>query len=533
VAQAALLLFAAGRSGEGRELAQGALRELLPGRQQAEICLTMATMSSVPAQVRDQACRWALQLEGLSGPERLRLTAQLANTAMHVGEVAEARRILDAIGPDVGATGDLEARFWFAIARVSLALLDDRFADALAQAQALRWGSLAQTPMRAYRADAVIMESLALRDEFGQALQMVGTCIAAARRADQFWIERSLEYLRGRLWAAAGRLDDAAAALEGVSPTLEPYQVGNVADAATLATLGRVALHTGDRQLAETCARVARQAVAELPAEPRQHAAWLLASRLMADGDAAGARAVIIGGGTPDMAALPRLLADPADPPQLVRIALACGDDQLGAAAIALAEHRCRHNAGVASLEAIAAHARGLRSGDAAELTRAVELFTRSPRRLAMASAVEDLGRILLRNGQTVAGISRLSEALKLYAEMSATWDATRVRGRLRRVGVRRNLRPARPAKGWAGLTDSELAVVRLVAAGQTNYQIATQLYLSPHTVSTHLRHVFAKLEIRSRVELVRLFVSREAAATALVPDPASGDGRFPDRMNV
>ena len=121
-------------------------------------------------------------------------------------------------------------------------------------------------------------------------------------------------------------------------------------------------------------------------------------------------------------------------------------------------------------------------------------------------------------------------------AEMGATWDATRVRGRLRRVGVRRNLRPARPATGWAGLTDSELAVVRLVAAGQTNHQIATQLYLSPHTVSSHLRHVFAKLEIRSRVELVRLFVSREAAADTAVPagaDSAGGDGRFPDRMNV
>jgi DNA-binding CsgD family transcriptional regulator len=238
----------------------------------------------------------------------------------------------------------------------------------------------------------------------------------------------------------------------------------------------------------------------------------------MAAGDAAGARAVVIGGRGPARSGLPRLLADPADPPQLVRIALACGDDQLTAQAIAIAEHRHQHNTGVASLHAIAAHARGLRHDDTAELAMAVELFARSPRRLAMASAIEDLGRILLRNEQTAAGISWLGEALKLYAEMGATWDATRVRQRLRRVGVRRNLRPARPAQGWAGLTDSELAVVRLVAAGQTNHQIAAQLYLSPHTVSSHLRHVFAKLEIRSRVELVRLFVSREAAVTAAVP---------------
>jgi hypothetical protein len=258
--------------------------------------------------------------------------------------------------------------------------------------------------MPAYRADAVIMESLGLRDEFGEALRMAGTCIAAARRDDQFWIERSLEYLRGRLWAAAGRLDDAAAALEGVSPTLEPYQVGNVVDASTLAALGGAALHTGNKQLADTCARVARQAMNELPAEPRQHAAWLLASQRMAAGDAAGARAVVIGGRGPARSGLPRLLADPADPPQLVRIALACGDDQLTAEAIAIAEHRHQRNTGVASLDAIAAHARGLRNGDTAELTMAVELFGRSPRRLAMASAIEDLGRILLRNEQTAAG---------------------------------------------------------------------------------------------------------------------------------
>ena len=135
-----------------------------------------------------------------------------------------------------------------------------------------------------------------------------------------------------------------------------------------------------------------------------------------------------------------------------------------------------------------------------------------------MASAVEDLGRILVRDGRTAEGIARLNEALELYAGMGAAWDATRVRGRLRRLGVRRNLQQARPAKGWAGLTDSELAVVRLVAAGQTNRQVATQLYLSPNTISSHLRRVFVKLGIRSRVELIRLFISREEATSAALP---------------
>jgi DNA-binding CsgD family transcriptional regulator len=43
------------------------------------------------------------------------------------------------------------------------------------------------------------------------------------------------------------------------------------------------------------------------------------------------------------------------------------------------------------------------------------------------------------------------------------------------------------------------------VARGLTNREVAEHLYVSPHTVSSHLRRVFAKLDINSRVELTRL----------------------------
>jgi DNA-binding CsgD family transcriptional regulator len=44
--------------------------------------------------------------------------------------------------------------------------------------------------------------------------------------------------------------------------------------------------------------------------------------------------------------------------------------------------------------------------------------------------------------------------------------------------------------------------VSRLVAQGLTNVAVAKRLYISPHTVNTHLRHVFAKLGISNRVAL-------------------------------
>jgi DNA-binding CsgD family transcriptional regulator len=53
-------------------------------------------------------------------------------------------------------------------------------------------------------------------------------------------------------------------------------------------------------------------------------------------------------------------------------------------------------------------------------------------------------------------------------------------------------------------MTAAELAVAQLVAEGLTNREVAERLFVSPHTVSSHLRHVFLKLGINSRVELAR-----------------------------
>jgi DNA-binding CsgD family transcriptional regulator len=55
---------------------------------------------------------------------------------------------------------------------------------------------------------------------------------------------------------------------------------------------------------------------------------------------------------------------------------------------------------------------------------------------------------------------------------------------------------------GWKSLTSTERAVSQLVAEGLTNGAVARQLYISPHTVNTHLRHVFAKLGVSNRVAL-------------------------------
>ncbi|WP_181788036.1 response regulator transcription factor, partial [Streptomyces phytophilus] len=70
-----------------------------------------------------------------------------------------------------------------------------------------------------------------------------------------------------------------------------------------------------------------------------------------------------------------------------------------------------------------------------------------------------------------------------------------------------------RPKSGWKSLTGAELRVVRAIVDGRTNREAAGVLFLSPHTVDSHLRRVFAKLDINSRVELTKQFLAHEAAA--------------------
>ncbi|MFD1150395.1 helix-turn-helix domain-containing protein, partial [Saccharothrix hoggarensis] len=56
-----------------------------------------------------------------------------------------------------------------------------------------------------------------------------------------------------------------------------------------------------------------------------------------------------------------------------------------------------------------------------------------------------------------------------------------------------------------AGLTPQQAQIARLVAEGATNREVAARLFLSHRTVEHHLRNIFARLEVRSRVELTRM----------------------------
>ncbi|HEY0542943.1 MAG TPA: LuxR C-terminal-related transcriptional regulator [Actinoallomurus sp.] len=208
------------------------------------------------------------------------------------------------------------------------------------------------------------------------------------------------------------------------------------------------------------------------------------------------------------------LIADPAAAAWLVRTAHTLGARPAAETVVAAAERLARDNPSFPAARAGAAHARGLLDGSANALEEAVTSAHTVP--WARASATEDLA-LLSGTGATAdsrrRAVAALDSALAAYEAMGATRDVARVRRRLRRLGVRRRhwSHTERPVSGWGSLTDTERAVSELVAQGLTNRQVADQLFMSAHTVAFHLRHVFRKLDIGSRVELARLTLQRTA----------------------
>jgi DNA-binding CsgD family transcriptional regulator len=311
--------------------------------------------------------------------------------------------------------------------------------------------------------------------------------------------------IRSRIHLAAGRLDEAAAtAAAGCAEA-------NAWSPLALSTLATVAIRRGD--LAEAARHVARSRsrIAGSPAAVRLRVRWTAGQLTEARQGPAAAMEALAEVYDSAPACRHLLLRESAAAGWLVRTALAAGDLRRARTVTFEAEQIARHNPSYSAVVAAAAHARGLLAGAAGPLRRAA---ADHPDPWARASAAEDLGRLIAQQGEDhpEAAVRAWEEAASGYERHGAQRDAARVRGRLRRLGVSQvsAKRTARPASGWNSLTEVELAVADRVAEGLTNRQVAARMFLSPHTIAFHLRHIFRKLGISSRMELARLSVQRD-----------------------
>ncbi|OLZ55341.1 hypothetical protein BS329_04895 [Amycolatopsis coloradensis] len=153
------------------------------------------------------------------------------------------------------------------------------------------------------------------------------------------------------------------------------------------------------------------------------------------------------------------------------------------------------------------------RLADAAKLLRATpgDLLLGVDEAVAGGLLVEDGGRLafpgrLLWHGATESVPNSVLTAIKAELPSLPATGAGTVPGQ-DEAGEAEE--PARTAAtempGWADLTDTERQVARLVGAGMTNRQVARDARMSSHTVNYHLRGIYRKLQIRSRVDLARL----------------------------
>jgi ATP/maltotriose-dependent transcriptional regulator MalT len=198
-------------------------------------------------------------------------------------------------------------------------------------------------------------------------------------------------------------------------------------------------------------------------------------------------------------AAIRRLLGETADPvhrsqllPTAVEVLLATGQhDQ--ATAIAAELESIAGSFGCPSVEARAGHAAALaalESGDPAAamplLRQARAVWERLGGRYETARCRVQLGRALRALGDEESAVTELAAARRTFAELGAApaeWDAATL------------ITPTYPS----GLTAREAEVLRLVAAGKSNPDIAAQLFLSEKTVARHLSNIFTKLDVTSR----------------------------------
>jgi len=111
-------------------------------------------------------------------------------------------------------------------------------------------------------------------------------------------------------------------------------------------------------------------------------------------------------------------------------------------------------------------------------------------------------GEHLRRDRRKTEARAQLRNAVDAFEGLGAARWADRARGELNATGETAR---KRDVSTLDELTPQELRIARLVADGGTNREVGAQLFVSPKTVDYHLRKVFVKLGISSRVELARI----------------------------
>jgi DNA-binding CsgD family transcriptional regulator len=498
-ADAVRLLAAAGRLIEARDRGEAALDGRLDQPTEATVLLGLAEALKHGGQNRLAAeyANRALARPAIPDPLRARLHA-IASHALLWDDLAAADRAgaeADRLGL---ATGEHGASVFGRAARSVVARAQGRLDDALEYAR-LAVDLAEQTGGEARHRHPRIWLGAALvaLDRFPEADEVYAAGQREAERLGTAWSQPLWHFYRANLLTWRGDIDDAIAEAEAgshIAEQLSAQQLG----VPLLGLLCRLAVMCGQLESAREYLHRMERRLAEGVTAAEEDIAWTYAVFFDAEGQPAAALGALANlyDQLPDRMLL--LTMNPGRAPAMVRIALAAGDRRRADLAATAAARLAELNPAVRSLTGTAAHAHGLLCADPNALHTAVDHLRASPRRLARAAALEDAAEVARRSRDRTSARALLQQAFDEYT----TAGAGRAVKRLRALG-------ARPAAGppptVADLSEAEMRVARLVARGDKNREIAKKLTISRHTVDSHIRHIFAKLGVNNRAQVVRL----------------------------
>ncbi|WP_371658196.1 LuxR C-terminal-related transcriptional regulator [Streptomyces sp. NBC_00280] len=346
--------------------------------------------------------------------------------------------------------------------------------------------------------------ALLLGDHSGAERATVRAAASARARGETVTVPQAMEFRAyADFWTGRPRAAEAAAA----DALWQAYATGQDNGACHLqAALAMFAAVTGDGEVCRERAEAARtHARAHGLGLPAALALWALAFLDLSTGrfESAAARLRALAGFGPGHGhrAIRHLAT-----PHYVEAAVRTGDTRVARAAHADYD---RWATAVRSPDdlALSARCRALLAPGAEAVDHyrtALDLHSHGTRDFERARTELLFGSALRRLRHRTEARDRLHSALEAFETFGAPHCATQARAELRALGAPVTITSG-PADLTARLTAQQLMVARMAAEGATNREIAVRLALSPRTIDHHLRGVFSRLGIRSRIELVRL----------------------------
>jgi DNA-binding NarL/FixJ family response regulator len=360
-------------------------------------------------------------------------------------------------------------------------------------------------------AAAYLTSAATYLDRYDEAVEYAGRALRLGRAAGHLHPTLlpalgAAHFMRGRIAEAAKVLDDG----------MEAARLGGIVQARAWALRNRALLSTvtGDLPAALEMAEEALTLIRQLDDSVLSAWAAMAVARASVMAGRSERAVEVLAGGESALLPIPgawRVMG-------LEALAAACADLGRGAEAAQVAAAAEAHAAALGLPTATA----WARRAAATVALHAGDPATAAERALASAAAAEEAGAVIeaalsrMLAGRALAATGESDRAAEEIQRAATTFEACGALGHLaaadrelRRLGryVHRRTRPGiADAEGLDGLTERELQVAELVADRKTNTEIAADLFLTVKTVESHLRNIFRKLGVASRVEVARMF---------------------------